>query len=69
MPTEAAQMGSPVQKDSRVVGVRVLKRDEHHYGVEIEYADDKHTAYPVGTRNLALTLTAAAMTGANSKAL
>jgi hypothetical protein len=39
---------------SRVVRARVIKWDEFHFGVAIDYADDRHLAYGVGTRNQAL---------------
>jgi hypothetical protein len=39
---------------SRVVRARVIKWDEFHFGVAIDYADDRQLAYSVGTRNQAL---------------
>ena len=47
-------MGSAERKGSRVVSARVIKWDEHHFGIAIDYADDQHTAYVVGTREQAL---------------
>jgi hypothetical protein len=47
-------MGSPERKESRVVSARVIKWDEHHFGLAIDYADHTHTAYVVGTREQAL---------------
>ena len=47
-------MGISNRIESHVVAVRVIKWDEHHYGVVVDYTDDKHTAYPVGTRLEAL---------------
>jgi hypothetical protein len=47
-------MESPERKGSRVVGARMVKLDKFHFGVAIDYADDRHTAYSVGTRNQAL---------------
>jgi hypothetical protein len=39
---------------SRVVRARVIKWDKFHFGVAIDYADDRHLAYGVGTWNQAL---------------
>ena len=39
---------------SRVVRARVIKWDEFCFGVAIDYADDRHLAYGVGTWNQAL---------------
>ena len=47
-------MESPEQKQSRVTSARVIKWDEHHFGLAIDYADHTHTAYVVGTREQAL---------------
>ena len=47
-------MESPERKESRVVSARVIKWDEHHFGVAVDYADHKHAAYVVGTREQAL---------------
>jgi hypothetical protein len=47
-------MGSPERKESRVVSARVIKWDEHHFGIAIAYADDQHAACVVGTREQAL---------------
>ena len=33
---------------SRVVRAQVIKWDEFHFGVAIDYADDRHLAYGVG---------------------
>jgi hypothetical protein len=46
-------MRSPKQKQSRVVSARVVKWDEYLFGVVVDYTDDKHTPYPVGTREQA----------------
>jgi hypothetical protein len=37
-------MGSPERKGSRVVSARVIKWDEHHFGIAIDYADDPPTS-------------------------
>jgi hypothetical protein len=47
-------MESPERKESRVVSVRVIKWDEDHFGVAIDDADHKHSAYVVRTREQAL---------------
>jgi hypothetical protein len=39
---------------SRVVRARVVKWDKFHFGVAIDYADDRQLAYGVGTWNQAL---------------
>jgi len=39
--------------ESRVAGVRVIRWDQHHFGIVVDYTDDKHTAYPVGTKEQA----------------
>ena len=39
---------------SRVVRARVIKWDKFHFGVAIDYADDRQLAYGVGTWNQAL---------------
>ena len=47
-------MESPKRKQSLVVRARVIKWDEHYFGLAIDYADHTHTAYVVGTREQAL---------------
>jgi hypothetical protein len=56
-------MESPERKVSRVVSARVIKWDEYHFGVAIDYADGEHIAYAVGTRNQALAEAAAVRSG------
>jgi hypothetical protein len=55
--------------ESHVVAVRVIKSDEHHYGVVVDYTDDTHTAYPVGTRLKALAEARALRSGKRRPAL
>jgi len=62
-------MGSPERKESRVVSARVIKWDEHHFGLAIDYADDQHTAYVVGTREQALAEAAEIRAGIRKPAL
>jgi hypothetical protein len=47
-------MGSPEQKQSRVISARVIKWDEDSFGVAVDYADHQHSAYVVGTKEQAL---------------
>ena len=47
-------MENQARVESRVAGVRVIKWDKNYFGVAIDYEDDKHTAYVVGTREQAL---------------
>jgi hypothetical protein len=54
---------------ARVMRVRVIKWDAYHYGVVIDYTNDKHTAFPVGTRNQALAEATAIRTGKRKPAL
>jgi hypothetical protein len=51
---QEAPMGSPEQKQSRVVSARVIKWDEDNFGVAVDYIDHQHTAYVVGTKEQAL---------------
>ena len=62
-------MGSPERTESRVVSARVIKWDEHHFGLAIDYADDQHTAYVVGTREQALAEAAEIRAGIRKPAL
>jgi hypothetical protein len=61
-------MGSSERIESRVVGVRVV-RDEYHFGIEIDFTDDSHVAYPVGTRMQAIAEATAIRTGKRKPAL
>ena len=62
-------MGNQERVESRVPGVRVIKWDKYHYGVMIDYTDEKHTAYPVGTRIQALAEARAIRAGKRKPAL
>jgi hypothetical protein len=47
-------MESSKRMKTRVVRARLIKWDSFHFGVAIDYADDRHLTYGVGTWNQAL---------------
>ena len=62
-------MRSTERIESRVVGVRVVRWDEYHFGIQIDFADESHVAYPVGTRIQAIAEAAAVRSGKRKPAL
>jgi hypothetical protein len=62
-------IGSSERIESRVAGVRVVRWDEYHFGIQIDFTDKSHVTYPVGTRIQAIAEAAAVRTGKRKPAL
>jgi hypothetical protein len=62
-------MGMLERIGNRVARVRVIKWDAFHFGIVVDYSDDTHTAYPVGTRQQALAEATAIRTGKRKPSL